>query len=175
MAEAFAEMLSGGHHNSLGRTEEVVGIVVAGESRLDELFRCLDVDDELVRLRAGDALEKVCRERPAWFVARADRVLGEMAAVNQPSVQWHVAQILEHTRDELTGPQKRRALALVKRQLTDSSDWIVLNTAMAVLAGWTATSDGLAGWLEPELRRLAQDDRKAVAKRATKLLDGLTA
>jgi hypothetical protein len=58
MPEAFATVLSiGGTSNSLGRAEEVVQIVLADESRLDELFECL-FDDEWLRMRAIDALEK---------------------------------------------------------------------------------------------------------------------
>ncbi len=34
----FADMLAGGHPNSLGRTEEVVGIVQADHGRLEELL-----------------------------------------------------------------------------------------------------------------------------------------
>ena len=94
--EPFAEMLAGGHRNSLGRTEEVVGIVLADPGRLDELFASLAVRDELVRMRAGDALEKVCREQPEWFAPRIERLLGDVAQIEQPSVQWHLAQMLQH-------------------------------------------------------------------------------
>ena len=31
--------------------------------------------DRLVRLRVGDALEKVCREQPGWFVPHVDRLI----------------------------------------------------------------------------------------------------
>lgn len=62
--ESFAEMLKGGHPNSLGRTEEVVGVVLAERARLEELFATMAEPDEVVRLRVGDALEKVCRKQP---------------------------------------------------------------------------------------------------------------
>lgn len=163
-------MLTGGHHNSLGRTAEVVDAVVADGSRLDELFACLDVADELVRLRAGDALEKVCRERPEWFVPRVDQVLDDMGAIEQPSVQWHAAQILAHLRDELSAAQEARAVALLQRQLTRSRDWIVLNVTMDVLTDWSEDDGELAAWLAPELERLTGDQRKSVASRARKRL-----
>jgi|GEM_PF-4906833 len=38
--ETFETMLTGGHHNSLGRTEEVVDLVLADETRLEELYNC---------------------------------------------------------------------------------------------------------------------------------------
>lgn len=94
MSESFAEALRGGHPNSLGRTEEVVGIVLADHARLEELFATMADQDEVVRVRVGDALEKVCRERPGWFVTHVDRLLGDLGHIEQVSVQWHIAQIL---------------------------------------------------------------------------------
>jgi hypothetical protein len=163
-------MLSGGHPNSLGRTGEVVEAALDDRSRIDEVFACLDSADELVRMRAGDALEKVCRARPEWFASRADQVLDDMGSIEQPSVQWHVAQMLGHLRDRLSAAQERRAIGLLQQQLTQSRDWIVLNVTMDVLADRARDSSELAAWLAPELERLSHDDRKSVAKRATRRL-----
>jgi hypothetical protein len=90
--EPFTDMLRGGHPNSLGRTAEAVDEVLKDRTRLPELFAAITDPDEVVRLRVGDALEKVCREQPGWFVARVDRLLGELGQIGQPSVQWHVAR-----------------------------------------------------------------------------------
>jgi HEAT repeat protein len=167
--EAFVEMLSGGHPNSLGRTEEVVGLVLADGSRLEQLFGCLESPDAVVRMRAADALEKVCRERPEWFEPRVERLLEEVGAIDQPSVQWHTAQMLGHLYPRLDSDQGRRAGALLRRYLTESDDWIVLNVTMEILAEWSRDRADLAAWLLPELERLRADERKSVAKRATKL------
>ena len=166
--ESFAEMLTGGHPNSLGRTEEVVGIVLADRTRLDQLFEAMADPDELVRLRVGDALEKVCRKQPDWFVSRVERLLGNLGEIEQPSVQWHVAQMLHHVRSDLTDAQARRAIELLQRNLTTSTDWIVLNVTMDVLTEWAHHDPLLTDWLGPELDRLGKDNRKSVARRATK-------
>lgn len=170
----FANMLSGGHPNSLGRTEEVVGIVLADHGRLDELFASMTHPDAVVRMRVGDALEKVCRERPGWFVPNIERILDDLAEVNQPSVQWHVAQMLQHLRDDLSDDQAQRATKLLQRNLTGSRDWIVLNVTMDVLTAWSRCDLALGRWLTPELERLRQDTRKSVAKRASMRLAELT-
>lgn len=172
MSESFAEMLKGGHPNSLGRTEDVVGAVLAEHSRLEELLDTMADTDEVVRLRVGDALEKVCREQPGWFVAHVERLLGDLGQIEQPSVQWHVAQMLQHLRSDLSRDQSRRATELLQRNLTSSTDWIVLNVTMDVLAQWAHHDPPLVGWLMPELERLRQDDRRSVAKRAAKHLAG---
>ena len=170
VAEPFADMLTGGHPNSLGRTEEVVGIVRADRARLEELFATMGDSDEVVRMRVGDALEKVCREQPGWFVAHLDHLLGELGQIEQPSVQWHVAQMLQHLRSDFSGDQAQRATELLQRNLTTSTDWIVLNVTMDVLTEWAHHSPPLAGWLTPELERLRQDERPSVSQRASKRL-----
>lgn len=170
VTEPFADMLGGGHPNSLGRTEEVVGLVQADRARLDELFVAMDDPDEVVRMRVGDALEKVCREQPGWFVAHVGRLLGDFGRIEQPSVQWHVAQMLRHLRSDLSGDQAQRATELLQRNLTTSTDWIVLNVTMDVLTEWANHAPPLAGWLGPELERLRHDKRKSVAKSASKRL-----
>jgi hypothetical protein len=173
MYERFTDMLEGGHRNSLGRTEEVVGIVLADQTRLNELFACLAVPNELVRMRAGDALEKVCREHPEWFPPYVERLLGDVGNIVQPSIQWHLAQMLQHLRGDLSDKQAQRATRLLKRNLTRSTDWIVLNVTMDVLAEWAKEDPRLAAWLTKELERLCGDERKSVSKRASKRLADL--
>lgn len=163
-------MLRGGHPNSLGRTEEVVDVVLADRAVLDELFAAIADPDAVVRMRVGDALEKVCRERPEWFTGHADRLLGEIGRIDQPSVQWHVAQMLQHLRADLSDAQASAATALLQHNLVGSTDWIVLNVTMDVLTDWASRDVELAGWLSGELERLRHDRRASVAKRAAKRL-----
>lgn len=166
----FAEMLAGGHPNSLGRTPDVVDIVLADPSRLDELFAAMGDPDEVVRLRVGDALEKVCRQKPRRFVPHVDRLLGDLGQIAQPSVQWHVAQMLHHLRADLTADQARRATELLQHNLAGSTDWIVLNVTMDILAEWSRADASLSAWLIPQLERLRNDRRRSVAARAEKHL-----
>lgn len=170
VCELFDQMLAGGHPNSLGRTQEVVEIVLADHDRLDDLFAAIDSVDEFVRLRVGDALEKVCRDRPEWFLPYVDRLLNDLGEIDQPSVQWHVAQMAQHRHGDLSKHQAQRASNLLQRNLHDSKDWIVLNVTMDVLTDWAGHDRALADWLKPQLERLRQDDRKSVAKRAGKRL-----
>lgn len=174
VVESFARLLQGGHPNSLGRTAEVVAVVLADHSRLEELFATVTDPDAVVRLRVGDALEKVCRERPDWFVEHVDRVLDELGEIPQPSVQWHVAQMLDRLHGDLSEDQERRATALLQRNLAHSTDWIVLNVTMDVLSRWASGDARLAEWLAPQLQRLREDSRRSVATRASRRLADLS-
>jgi hypothetical protein len=88
----------------------------SGAQGLEELFASVTDPDELVRMRAGDALEKICREQPGWFVPHLDRPLDEIGAIEQPSIQWHVAHMLRHLRGDLSDERARRATALAPAQ-----------------------------------------------------------
>ncbi len=149
----------------------VVSAVLADPSRVGELFDCVLDPDEYVRMRAADALEKVCRRDPGIVAPLTGRVLSELAVSDQPSVQWHVAQILG--RVPLEGSQRRRAVQVVRRYLVTSGDWIVLSHSMDTLAGFAEHDARLRRAIDPRLTELVDDPRKAVAARARRIRERL--
>lgn len=173
MTEQFTDILrEGGKSNSLGRAAEVLQIVLADQSRLEELYQCLFEDDVWLRMRAIDTFEKVCREYPAWIEPYLDRLFDDFASDRQASIQWHIAQIVGET--HLTSKQQQRALTwLVERLEDDNVDWIVAANSMATLAKFV--TDGL--YDKDSFIKLLQKQQNhrsnAVVKRATKLLNTL--
>jgi hypothetical protein len=131
--EPFAEVLSAcGHTNSLGRAGEVLEAVRAAPERLDELFACIAHDDAWVRMRAVDSFEKRVREDPALGEPYVGRILDELTRSAQPSIQWHVAQLLGLV--ALTDEQREVAVGwLSARVATTEVDWIVAAQSMATL------------------------------------------
>jgi hypothetical protein len=90
---SFGAQLSGGDPRTLGDVDVVVSDVLAQPQRLDELMNCvIESNDEIVRMRASDALEKICRARPALLQPHVALLLGKVSRVDQPSVRWHVAR-----------------------------------------------------------------------------------
>ncbi|WP_421851713.1 hypothetical protein [Oricola sp.] len=168
--QPFRLMLAGGKPNSLGRTLEVVAEVLADRARMADLYDCYGSDDELVRLRTSNACRRVFRERPDLFAEYADRLLDEVAEIDQPSAKWTLAQIfLEHDR-RLTDAQRARAKAVVVRNLLCEDDWIALNMSMKTLETWTKTDATLKPQIVARVRALADDRRRSVSKGAHKLL-----
>ena len=88
MAETFEQMLTGGHPNSLGRTVEVVDIVLSDTDRFGELFDCYRSQDEVVRLRTSSAMKRVEAERHDLLLPYIDRFIGEIGELDQASAQW---------------------------------------------------------------------------------------
>lgn len=173
MSEGFEQMLTGGHPNSLGRTVEVVDIVLADRAKLADLYQCYFSSDEVVRLRVSSAMKRVTIEHPDWTMDFMNGLQTDIAAIDQASTQWTLALLFDLTRDLQSEKQRDRSLEIVKRNLTEHDDWIVLNNSMQVLFDWSRDDAALARWLKPHLERLQGETRKSVAGRAKKLLPKL--
>ena len=75
----------------------------------------------------------------------------------------------------MTSEQRARALALVRRNLAQHNDWIVLNNSIEYLTPLAQADAELRAWLIPHLERLSAETRKSVARRAAKALKTLGA
>jgi HEAT repeat protein len=168
-AVSIRELLSGGNPRTLTNVAAVVELVLTRPERVDELIDCLvDSGDEIVRMRAGDALEKACRARPVLLQPHVPLLLGAMAKIEQASVRWHVAQMLGLVR--LTPRQRARAVRILCGNLDSSPDWIVLNCSLDTLAAMARLDPTLVEPLRGYLRRFEHDDRRSLSSRARKLL-----
>ncbi|MEO0895781.1 MAG: hypothetical protein AAFY71_05255 [Bacteroidota bacterium] len=168
--EAFEEMLKGGHPNSLGRTVEVVDLVLAKPSKFEELFSCYFSEDEVVRLRVSNAMKRIAKENKALLLPYLDRLLDEISLIDQASTQWTLSQLFLTYTKELSEEQHKRALAIMKKNIAEHRDWIVLSQTMETLGKWAKKDEELREWLIPYVERHAQDERKSVAKKASKTL-----
>lgn len=170
MHEPFSKiLLEGGHRNSLGRVEEVIASVLADQSRLEELYQCVFDEDAWVRMRAIDAVEKVCRVHPEWLEPYIDRFVHELAKSEQASVQWHLAEI--YTQVRLSDKQRAFVLQwLVDRISTTNVDWIVSANTMKALVYFVQTGHFPTDKLVVLLEIQTSHKSNAVKRRAHKLL-----
>lgn len=169
----FEKMLSGGHPNSLGRTVEVVEIVLADRALLADLLACYLSEDEVVRLRVSSAIKRVTIAQPEWTMDYIDTLQSDVAAIDQASAQWTLALLFDLLVERLSPTQHARAIEIMQNNLEHHSDWIVLNNSMKVLGSWAQSDEALRRWLRPHARRLSADGRKSVVSNAQKLLQQL--
>lgn len=170
MNESFSEMFAvGGKSNSLGRTNEVINQVLHNRSCLEELYLCLFNEDAWIRMRAADALEKVCRQQPGWLLSYIDRFISNLHISSQPSIQWHLAQI--YTQVDLTDQQRQLVIEWLTQLISSKdTDWIVAANTMDTLAHFTKTGYFSAEKLVKLLCIQQQHASNAVIKRADKYL-----
>jgi hypothetical protein len=168
-SESFEEMLAGGHPNSLGRTIEVVDIVLADSTRLLDLYNCYFSVDEIVRLRTSNAIKRISLENPEWLIPYIDKLISEISNINQPSAQWTLANLFQTLSIFMSESQRNSSKRILQKNLETHTDWIVLNNTMDTLSKWAEKDLTLKEWLLPHLERLAHDPRKSVAGRAKKI------
>jgi HEAT repeat protein len=159
--------LQGTDRPSIGRAEEVVGDVLADPGQFRPVFDAMLTPDPVVRMRAADAVEKITRRRADLLQDLEHRVLTEVAAVDQPEVRWHVAQLLP--RLALTPPQRARATAVLRGFLDDDSR-IVRTCAMQALADLAEHDEQMRRWVLPLLAELTRTGTPAMRSRGRKLL-----
>ncbi|HVQ44573.1 MAG TPA: hypothetical protein VMT30_06425 [Candidatus Saccharimonadia bacterium] len=175
MTEDFTDLLAvGGKANSLGKVNEVIALVLNDRNRLDELYSRLFNEDAWIRMRAADALEKICRQHPDWLLPYIDKFASDLATSSQPSIQWHLAQIYRAV--DLTTEQKHFAINWLKHLLaTKDVDWIVAANAMDTLAQFTKDGSCSVADIVPLLKIQQNHKSNAVIKRANKLITELPA
>lgn len=166
----FEEKLSGGHPNSLGNTIEVVDEVLSNPALFDELFNCYFSEDEVVRLRVSNAMKRVSKENSGIILPYLGRLIDEIALIDQPSTKWTLAQLFDWYFEDMTEVQQKKVKVIIMKNLEEESDWIVLNHSMQTLFNWSHNDSDLKEWLIPNLKKLKNDSRGSVSKRANKLL-----
>ena len=171
--ENFEQMLTGGHPNSLGRTIEVVDLILKDKSKLQDLYMCYFSQDEVVRLRTSNAFKRVTLEHTEWFEDYIDRFITEISQIDQASTKWTLAILFGYSTDLMSEDQLKQAKEILKTNLKEEKDWIVLKNTMDTLGKWSATDPKLKLWLKPHLERLANHPKKVVPSCARKWLTKL--
>ncbi len=169
----FEERLKRGHPNSLGNTVEIVEEVLADSELFDELFKCYFNTDEVVRLRTSNAMKRIAKEQKSILIPYINRFLTDIAPIDQASAQWTLSQLFGILEKDMNKKQTEQAKTIMKNNLANHSDWIVLNQTMSTLTRWSKKDPELKHWLKPHLERLTGDNRKSVANRAQKMINQL--
>jgi hypothetical protein len=164
------EKLRGGDRRSIGRVEEVIADVLAEPRLFAELFDCMISDDPAVRMRAADAAEKISVKQPDWLQPFKNRLLGEIAAIDQQEVRWHVAQMIP--RLELDIREQVLAQKILTSYLNDKSR-IVVTFAMTALAQLASDNPQLQPKVIKLINELSRTGSPAIQTRARKLLTKL--
>lgn len=163
--------LARGDRRTTGDATGVADMVAADPARLPELVECLFSPSAGIRMRAADALERVARVVPRELDSYADRLLTEIAAIDQAEVRWHVAQILPRlTLDEA---QRWRAAALMVAWFEHGESRIVRTSALQAMVD-LAEYDAPLRELAAEMMRAAlRSGVPSLAARARRILNPL--
>ncbi len=144
------EELRGGDRRSIGKANEVAGFVLNHPNYFKTLFEALYHSDELLRMRAADAIEKISLERPEWLSSYAEDILELMQTMSQQEVCWHMAQM--SPRLSLREDQLEKLIAILRTYLSHKSN-IVKVSALEALCCFAEKKQSLM----PEVSAFIQD------------------
>ena len=88
------ERLEGGDLRSIGGADVVLEDLYKDTSLFDKIFECLYSDKPVVRMRSADVIEKFTLRHPAYLQPYKDKLLHEIAGIDQKEVHWHLCQII---------------------------------------------------------------------------------
>jgi len=164
---SIREMLSGGDLRSIGRVPEVLGVMEKNPGRMNELVRCLESGDPVVRSRAVDALEKLTAKQPDLLKPFTEVLLREAAGRAQQEVRWHMAQMLP--RLPLTRRQIPDVFSLLRSYLRDRSI-IVQVCALQAMFELSLKDPSLRGPVRELVEASCRTGAPALRARGRKLL-----
>lgn len=167
----IATLLHGADRRSIGRSGEVVRLVLKDPRRFGELMACLWSEDPAVRLRAADAAEKVSVKRPDLLQRHKAELLGLLAETTQIELRWHLAQIIP--RLQLSARERQRAVEVLRRYLEDRRS-IVRTFGLQALFDLSQNDAALRDNVRQLLETALQSGTPAMKARARKLLQKLS-
>ena len=123
------EWLRGGDLRSDGLANEVADIVLENPSLFDEVIAGLDENDEVIRGRTGDALEKIARVKPELLHNHLPKIIRIAEKDTVPMVKMHLAMILGHLAiyEESIDDLTTCLLRLLKDESVFTKSWAIVS------------------------------------------------
>ncbi|MGB0034109.1 MAG: hypothetical protein WBP79_01385 [Candidatus Acidiferrales bacterium] len=167
---AILKKLSGGDRRSIGRSNEVVAEVLARPALFRHVFDGLASENEVLRMRAADAAEKIAARRPELLRPFKRKLLALAGGTEQQEVRWHTALMIP--RLDLTPRERGVAVDILFDYLRDRSS-IVKTFAMHALADLASKDSSLLTKILPLLEELTEIGTPAIRARGRKILQHL--
>lgn len=124
--------LTGNDFRSIGKSNEVVKIVLANPKLFSAVFSGLLENDPIVRMRAADAVEKITKQKPKLLQEFKKLLLERIANIPQQEVQWHIAQMIP--RLELMKVDVAKARTILDQYLKTTKSNIVRVMSLQAMA-----------------------------------------
>ena len=151
--------LGGGDLTSDGDATQVADLVIENPFLLDDLMEGLHSEDEVVRGRAADAVEKVSRHQPENVAEHLPQILQFAENDPVPMVRWHLAMVLGHISmiDGIVEEITATLLRLLAEKSVFTQSWAIVSLCI-VARQHPATVDRIT----PAISKLSDSPSKAI-------------
>ena len=165
------EKLKGGGRRSIGCVSEVIAQVLRDPALFPRLFDGMLNQDPIIRMRSADAIEKITATHPEYLQPHGDKLLRQVAKIDQQEVRWHVAQMLP--RLVLSKEEGTAVVEILLSYLQDKSK-IVKTFSMEALTACAEKDPSIRAKVTELLEELTRTGSAAMKSRGRKLLQRLT-
>lgn len=93
---SLKNLLSGGDKRSLGKSQIVVEQTRKAPSLFKEVYEAIYAEDEVLAMRAVDAIEKIAKKQPEWLMPYKSDLLNQMSHFKTKEHRWHVPLLLSY-------------------------------------------------------------------------------
>ncbi len=167
---AILNMLQGGDRRSIGKSNEVVALVLDKPELFDVLIAGMKLNDPLVAMRCADAAEKITVLHPEYLQPHKHVLIDELSKAEQQEVRWHVAAMLP--RLSLTAQERQRVVDILLAYTNDHSS-IVKTLAIQALADLAMGDEKLKDMVRCHIEELMVIGTPAMRARGKRLLSML--
>ena len=165
------DKLKGGDRRSIGRADEVVSDIQKNRSLFKEVFKGLYSDDQVVRMRSADVVEKISRQNPGLLAGFEKTIIKELSQIEQQEVCWHVSLLLP--RLSYTKAQEKEIFKILKGYLSHKSKIVNVN-AMEALAILATKNNAILQDVKQIIKLKVASGSSAIQARGGKLLKRLS-
>ena len=160
-------LLEGGDRRSVGRADLVVAMVCNDLKLFPKLIAGLWSGDQLVRMRAADAAEKITRKHRELLDPYKKELLGLMAETQEQELRWHLAAMVPKL--TMNARERQCAITSLNSYLEDRSS-IVKTFALQGLADLAENEPSIRPRVIETLRKATRNGTSAMKARSRKLL-----
>jgi hypothetical protein len=165
------DKLRGGDLRSIGKSKEVVADILNNPKLFRHIFEGITNNkDSVMRARAADVIEKVSRIHHEYLQPFKNKLINEIAVIQQQEVRWHVAQMFSYI--EVT-PAERAKIEQILLSWVDRKDVesvIVKVSSMQTLSNFAKLDPLLKMKILEKLKYFVQHGSPALKSRSKKLI-----
>ena len=169
----FAAELAIGKPNSLGNTLSVVKAVEANPKLFSQLLKLLLHEDSIVAMRAINATKRLMRANKDFFDPQKESLVKIYSKSKHNVVRLGLITLYFDFVKEFSATELKSIKTLTLKWMKETEDWMILAQGLKLLERLAKIDPKVQPELVKVAKVLQKDSRKAVSKKAEKVLSGL--
>lgn len=167
------KMLTGGDLRSIGKANEVLGLLLKEPNLFRVVFHFMFASDPIVRMRSADVIQKVSVIHPELLHPFKKQLIKSLPEITQQEVRWHVAQLLSYLK--FNKSEMSIVINVLNDWLDNDKSNIVKVCCIQTLSDLSKQNPQLKIKVVKKIKELIKIGSPAVLSRCKKLLGKLNA